>query len=134
TVTEVACTSLEILKTTAGSVCGEGYVILEAQGAAPAVNTEIYWYNAATGGDVVGMGSPFQTPALEQTTSFWAAEVALSGGGFSDGYGLPAPISGQNFGTAANYYGLLFDVHQAFTLYSVDVYTGSATGDNIEIL
>lgn len=79
TVTEVPCTALEVLTTSGDAVCGEGSVTLTAQGAGPATGTEIYWYETATGGDKVGYGSSFTTPKLTQTTSYWAAEVALSG-------------------------------------------------------
>ncbi|TNF50461.1 MAG: T9SS type A sorting domain-containing protein [Bacteroidetes bacterium] len=34
----------------------------------------INWYDAATGGNLVGTGSPFTTPVLSATTSFFAAE------------------------------------------------------------
>src|SRR5690625_5003091 len=124
------CNDLEILTTTNGSVCGAGSVTLSAT--ASGTGDGIYWFDAATGGTFLGAGPTYQTPPISTTTSYWATEVIDSGGGFSSGWGLPAPISGATFGSAANY-GLLFDVHQPFTLASVDVYTGSATGDNIEI-
>ena len=46
----------------------------------------ILWYNAAAAGTVVGMGSPWTTPVLNSSTSFWCADASqptvdtLSGG------------------------------------------------------
>src|SRR5699024_8119734 len=69
TATEVACTTLEVLNTTPGAVCGEGSVILEAQGAGMSVHNDIFWYDVASGGSVIGKGNTFRTPELQQTTS-----------------------------------------------------------------
>src|SRR5690625_4204615 len=97
TVSEVACTALDVVTTTANSVCGEGSVTLTAEGAEAVANTNIYWYDAASGGEVVGRGDVFETGPLEQTTSFWAAEVALSGGSGTGSipttYCIPTPPS-----------------------------------------
>src|SRR5690554_3021954 len=80
TVNEAQCNLLDVLSSVDGSVCGEGSVILTAQGAGAVANTALYWYENATGGNHVGVGSQFTTPKLQQTTSYWVAEVALSGG------------------------------------------------------
>lgn len=126
---QTGCSDLEITAVENGSVCGGGSVTLQAT--ASGTGDEIVWYDSATGGSYLSVGDVFETPSINSPTSYWVAEV-IGVGGFSSGHGLVAPISGANFGTAANY-GLLFDVHQPFTLSTVDVYTSSASGDNIEV-
>src|SRR5690606_27995507 len=105
-VEEIDCSDLEILSTTGDTVTCLGKLTLTAT--ASGSGSGIYWFDAASGGNIVGRGPVFQTDELSSTTSFWATEVHLdSGGGYASGYGLPAPISGANFGSAAGSYGLL---------------------------
>ncbi|MBT0609231.1 immunoglobulin domain-containing protein, partial [Aequorivita echinoideorum] len=130
TVTEVPCTGLDVVSTTPGSVCGEGSVTLSAQGAGTITNSDIYWYDAPTGGNLLGKGEVFETPALEQTTSFWASEVAISG----------ATLPGQAFAnptvtstsTLSNY-GLIFNLTEGITLVDVEVFSTTAAGGSITI-
>lgn len=130
TVSEVACTALDVVTTTANSVCGEGSVTLTAEGAETVANTNIYWYDAASGGEVVGKGNEFQTDPLEQTTSFWATEVALSGGGAETGLGKSITDAGSaGYAPISSGYGLLFTANEAFTLNSVTVLSSGSGGD-----
>src|SRR5690606_912487 len=129
TTTEVPCSSLEVVSTTAGTVCGEGSVILEAQGAGLSVNNDIYWYDAATGGNMIGKGSPFRTPELEQTTSFWASEVAISGA-MLPGQAVVTPTGTLSVSTTRQ--GLVFEVFDSMTIVDVEVYS-TGGGGNIAI-
>ena len=128
TVSEVQCSVLDVTSTTDGSVCGEGVVELTAQGADALAGTEIYWYDAATGGNYLGSGNTFITEEITATTSYWAAEVALTGGE-SSGHAKPAPIASTT--TSLSNYGLRFDAFQAFTLVSVEVYP--TTGGTMDL-
>ncbi|KAA5536322.1 T9SS type A sorting domain-containing protein [Taibaiella lutea] len=56
-----------------GSRCGPGQVQLTAT--APGTNT-INWYQQATGGIPLGSGSPFTTPFVPVTTTFYATAVS----------------------------------------------------------
>src|SRR5690606_5524536 len=47
---------------TDGAVCGEGSTILQAT--ASGTGSEIYWYDAEVGGNLVAEGSSFETPTL----------------------------------------------------------------------
>ena len=58
--------------TTNGSKCGPGQVVLSASSPDP-----ITWYDAP-GGNVVGTGSPFSTPSISATTTFYAV-AGISG-------------------------------------------------------
>src|SRR5699024_4297533 len=81
TVHKKSCSVLEVDSTAAFTVCGEGSVLLTATGKGAVANTKMYWYDQATGGDPIGKGNEFYSPEIEQTTSYWVSEVALSGGG-----------------------------------------------------
>ena len=56
-----------ITATTGGSRCGTGTVSLSATGSAGIIN----WYLAATGGTSQGTGSPWTTPSMSATTTFY---------------------------------------------------------------
>ena len=63
-----------ITGTTPGSVCGTGTVNLGATGSIGIIN----WYDALTGGTLVGTGTSFTTPVISATTTYYA-EAANSG-------------------------------------------------------
>src|SRR5699024_8180541 len=129
---EVSCSVLEVTSTSPSSVCGEGSVTLKAGGAEGTVGTELHWYDAAVDGSLVERGNEFITPELEETTSYWVAEVAASDEGSTvTGQGLVSPSGGavsQN--TSGN--GILFDAKIDFIIESVDVYVAQG-GGNLEI-
>lgn len=111
----------EILSTTPGSRCGIGSVVLEATAGQ---GSELNWYTSASGGEQVGTGSPFATPQISSTTSFYVA--ASAGGG---GIGSVGPFS-NNIGAGSNQsltYHLIFDVlAPSMILQGVYVYPGAA--------
>lgn len=133
TVNELSCAVLNVYSTTANSVCGEGSVTLIAEGAEAVANTNIYWYDAASGGELVGKGNEFQTEPLEQTTSFWAAEVALSGGGELTGQGKPTHTASSPSGYTLTA-GVEFAATEGFTITSVEAYSSSTAGGVIPSL
>ncbi len=53
--------------TTSNFNCGTGTVTLTAT-----ASDTIYWYDAAIGGNLVGTGSPFITPSISTTTTYYA--------------------------------------------------------------
>src|SRR5690606_37417709 len=60
-----------------GGVCYEGSAALSAT--AGGGGNDIFWYDAATAGNLMGTGGTFDTPFIAVTTSYWAAEVVHSG-------------------------------------------------------
>jgi hypothetical protein len=66
--------------------CGPGQVILQATGS---VNTQLRWFDNPVGGLPVGFGSPFSTPFLAQTDTFYVAAGTGSGGGGADTVAVP---------------------------------------------
>ncbi|MEI8204882.1 MAG: hypothetical protein WCH34_17815, partial [Bacteroidota bacterium] len=60
-----------VSSTTNGSRCGTGAVILQATASSGTIN----WFNAANGGTSIGTGSPFATPSISSTTTFYAGAL-----------------------------------------------------------
>lgn len=54
-----------------GSSCGAGTAVLTAGGAAAGM--EYRWYDAVTGGTLLGSSASFTTPSISQSTDFYAA-------------------------------------------------------------
>lgn len=97
---------------------GPGIATLEAAG------SNITWYNAATGGTAVGSGSPWDTPFLNGTTSFWCSAANTNGALPSYGAKTNNTASGVYHTNATNYQ--LFTANQTFVIRSVKVYANSA--------
>src|SRR5690625_3548216 len=113
------CNDLEILTTTNGSVYGEGSVTLSAT--ASGTGDDIFWYDAATGGNWVGSGATYVTPPLTAPTSYWATEIIGSGSSGSVGPTGPTAVGTiTSYGT--DFYYTEFTVKQATVLISVDVF------------
>lgn len=64
----------KILSTTPDVICGAGQATLEATATA---GSTINWYDAPTGGNLVGTGSPFTTPLVTSTTNFYVAAESI---------------------------------------------------------
>ncbi|MBX7094110.1 MAG: FG-GAP-like repeat-containing protein [Flavobacteriales bacterium] len=90
-----------------------------------ATGTTISWYDAASGGNLVGTGNNWTTPFINTTTTYYAEDVATFTGGTATG--------GKPYVTGANVYSgnttnakMYFDVTEACTLNTVKVYTDIA--------
>ena len=118
-----------ILSTTDDFVCESGSVTLSAT-ANTITSSEIFWYDAATGGEVVSTGSSFTTPVLNQTTSYWVTEV-FTGEGLIDNQANPGPESLST--STINNYGLKFSATQPFTLVNLDVYAAGGGTITLEL-
>jgi|GEM_PF-6665682 len=92
-------------------------------------NTEIYWYEQATGGEPVGVGTTFTTPTLSQTETYYATEVFL-GEGETANQGNPGPVA-TSTSSAAN--GVLIDVTEPMTIVDVQVYVAGTGNIKLEL-
>ncbi|MCW9037577.1 T9SS type A sorting domain-containing protein [Altibacter sp.] len=113
-----------------GTVCEGETATLTATHNGDSVN----WYDAATGGNLVGSGSPFVTPALSSNTSFWAESINNGGGGTPQtGGARVAPTNTTSSAVVAvtSPWGLAFNATQDFTINSVDVYLASSTPGDV---
>lgn len=61
--------AVEVTFTEGASRCGVGTLKLLGEG----TGDTLAWYNTPTGGSPLGFGSPFTTPVISQTTTFYAA-------------------------------------------------------------
>jgi hypothetical protein len=86
--------SNSITSTTPGTRCGTGTVSLAAAG----TGTTLRWYNNPSGGLPLGTGSPFTTPTINTTTTFYAGSESVVTGTTAVGSGsttcstLPNPF------------------------------------------
>lgn len=92
----------------------------------------VNWYNAATGGTLVGTGSSFTTPTLTTTTTYYAVNTITQTPVFG------APATNTVFGSGSNFNGntvhyQIFDVLQPCTLKTVKVVSNSAGNRIIEL-
>lgn len=99
---------------TGGSRCGPGTVTLSASASQPGAT--IKWYTIATGGIPIASGSPFVTPSIAATTTYYAA----ASNGVAENLGSPT-IGTSEFFTASAGWGLRFTASQAATIDSVTI-------------
>lgn len=114
-----------ITGTTPGSRCGVGTVSL---GATSPAGTSQKWFANATGGISLGTGSPFTTPSIASTTTFYVEAVTGAGTLPNLGCTTIPPSSGFNAKR-----GIQFDAYQAFTLNSFDFYAAYAGTTNLTV-
>lgn len=108
-----------MITTTSPLACNGGSAILEATIANS--DREVVWYDAATGGEIVGIGSPFITPELTANTTFYAEAMKVVKAG------LPDINAGQSFASLSDDSYLTFNVLNDLELRSIKVYA-STTG------
>lgn len=84
-----------------------------------ATGSNLTWYNAAVGGDVVGSGEFFNTPFISENTTFWVSSQSTYGGGVVAGGKLDNTGSGGLPATGGR---LFFDITDACTLAQVTAY------------
>lgn len=117
-----SCQPPAILSATGATVCPGQAATLSATADAGVTLT---WYDAQTGGNIVGTGNSYTTPALAATTDYWV--TASTGiGGVSVGKSTYSPSPSSGIGTTN--FGLVFDVLSTFVLESVTIYPVSASG------
>jgi hypothetical protein len=89
-----------------------------------ATGNELNWYTTPVGGVPVGSGSPWETPFLEQSTSFWLGNSITNE--FELSYGGPEDRStvGQ-YHTNASFW-LNFTAYEPFIIRSVKVFANGA--------
>jgi len=112
------CDYASISSVTGATVCPDTAATLSVAGDAGATFT---WYDAATGGNVVGTGSSFTTPPLASTTTYYVSSSATASVQ-SVGLPSPSPLSTNTTASGVSNVGILFDAHVPFTLESVTLY------------
>lgn len=98
--------------------CDSGSVTLTATG-----GTTLYWYDAATGGNLVYTGSSFTTPVLGATTTYYVQNSVAQPVQYVGN--TESSTNGSMFTSATEHY-LIFDAFAPFTIVSVEVNAGAA--------
>ncbi|MEI2750093.1 MAG: hypothetical protein V9E88_15195 [Ferruginibacter sp.] len=107
--------------TTPGTRCGVGTVNLGATG------TNLKWYDVPTGGTSIGTGSPFTTPVISATTTYY---VSASVNGTPVNGGKPSTDGADGTNTVG---GIQFTVTESFVLNSVVMYPTAAGTNTINL-
>jgi len=120
------CQPPAITGTTGETVCPTGATAtLTATADAGATIT---WYDAATGGNVVGTGGTYTTPPLTATTNYWV--TAATG---NVGFVGKTTYTSTTGNTGSSDVGLMFDVLTPMRIETVDVYPTAASTGTITI-
>lgn len=106
--------------------CGAGSVNLTASGSG-----SMYWYGAATGGNILAIGNLFATPSLSQTTTFYVENTSTQP---AQHVGKPDSIGLGNYFNTTTVGSLIFNCSATFTLMSVKIYAGTAGNKTIQLL
>jgi hypothetical protein len=115
-----------ITTTTPATRCGTGTVSIQATAN---TGSTIKWYTTATGGTSVGTGSPFVTPQLSTSTTYYASAETVNS---SNSYvGLASDLSSNlsSFGA----YGMYVASVNSTTINSIDIYPSTAGTLNITL-
>ena len=97
-----------------------------------ATGSDLYWYTAQTGGNLVATGPTFITPVLTTTTTYWV-ENATSYGGSLGNTGQLYHTGGSLYTSTNTNRELYFDVYNDCVLNSVKVYTDMAGIREIQV-
>ena len=116
----------DVTQVTGGAVCESGSITLNSTGTGT-----LYWYDAATAGNLLGTGTSLTTAVLNATTSYWVEShdtmlAVLGSVGAVD-------TSIGTGGLFNNNQALIFDVSQDCKLVSVKVYAGSTGQRTIQL-
>ncbi len=102
----------EVASTTPASRCGPGTVVLSAT--ATPTGATLSWFDAPAGGAPTGVGTPFTTPTLPATDTFYAAASQPASG--------PLSLSTLTGGTTAAVGGVMFNLTPTTTV-MIDSFT-----------
>lgn len=102
-------------------------------GTITATGTNVEWYDSQIGGTLLGTGSPWTTPTVLATQSFWAQDRDFNEGSPVNGGKLDRDL---NFGSIYNNNNryLVFEAYESFIIQSVKVYADGAGNRTFEIV
>lgn len=113
--------------TSGTTICSGATASLSASGSG-----FINWYNAASGGSLVGSGNVFTTPTLTSTATYYAVNTVTQTPIFGGPVSNTAFGGGSNFNANTAHY-QIFDVLQSSTLKSVKVVANSSGNRIIQL-
>ncbi len=110
--------NLAAAPTTTGASCtGPCSVTLNASGSGT-----LNWYSAEIGGNLLGTGTSFNTPVLNQTTTYYVQEAIQQS---PQAAGMTAKTTSGSYYTSSSDWALTFDALSSITINSVTVYANS---------
>ncbi|MFT3884291.1 MAG: FG-GAP-like repeat-containing protein [Flavobacteriales bacterium] len=125
--------TVEVLSAPDAPVSSDVSIPVNATAALTAAGDSIVWYDAATGGNVVGTGNTYTTPALSATRSYWCAGVEQHGGEQAHGGKTARSTSTGQYANNNTFY-LLFTANEDLLLKSVKVYANGAASRTIALV
>lgn len=112
--------------TTSANRCGAGAVTLQATTAA---GNTLKWYDQATNGTLITIGSSYTTPSISNSATYY---VAATGGGSDVHVGPTSPSIGS-LGSTNNGYGMAITTTNATVLKSVNIFPVDAGSNYIQL-
>jgi len=109
----------------------DDYIAAPGTGNLTATGTIVKWFDALTGGTLVGSGTPFTTPFVSSNTTYYAQDEIDYGG--SNGNVGQVNHGGTPYNGSTYNGWLIFDVVSSGMLNTVKVYTDSAATRTIEL-
>jgi len=104
---------------------GVGDVVLQGDAATlSASGNDLHWFDAPSGGQILGTGEAYNTTPLQETSSYWVA-ARTTVGGVQANAAKPGRSAGSLNAVNTKQF-LIFDAYEPFELTSVKVY---ATGN-----
>ncbi|MFH0865263.1 MAG: M14 family zinc carboxypeptidase, partial [Bacteroidota bacterium] len=100
------------------TICGSGTASLSASGSGT-----LNWYDASTGGTLLGTGTTYTTPTISTTTTYYVESTTAPAAQY---VGNTESNTNGGFFTSATEYYLIFDAFAPFTIVSVEVNAGAA--------
>lgn len=117
-----------VTSSTNGIRCGTGTTNLLATGS---TGTTLRWYAAATGGAALGTGSPFTTPSIASTTTYFVGAETISSGVGSIGTGTSLTSS---FGYPTAFGNYWYQDWQQIVYTAAELQAAGLTAGNITAL
>ncbi len=108
------------------TIFGSGTATLFAEGYLPS------WYDVPVFGASIGSGNTFETPLLDETTSFYVANLQNFSAG-SENVGMENHSGNSMYGGNQFNGGIVFDAFEPFILRKVKVYTDTPGSRTIEL-
>jgi hypothetical protein len=130
-----AAVSVEVLDAPAETAADDVSIPVPGTADLFSTGTNVRWYDAAVGGNLLGTGNNFTTPFISVVTSFWAADATIYGGGTAFGgplNRLQTAMPGAFHTNADNYQ--VFEAFEDFNLRSVKVFANGAGNRTIALV
>lgn len=127
--TTIAVDASDVTNVVSAATCEDNLTALTLQVTATG---DAYWYDDVTGGNLVGAGSSYTTPVLNNTTTYYVESRDTLPG--LEGY--VGPVN-NNFGTGGNFATgnryQIFDVFKPCILRTVKVYAATSGNRTVEL-